>query len=268
MSGSVGYRSRARSPRSATAVAKRPSVMVSASHRVRSTATVCTSTRSGELTPASRSSSHRARCPSSPSSARTLARTDASITITGGPARRRCRRRPAETRPGHLCDERSARGPPRESAARPGVAVPRRGIAEETGPAPPPGAGARRGLRREGLGPTHSACLHYAIMTERRRLRRSAERPTPPNLRHHVSVARREVLILLDDDLVARLDALGGQTGLNRSELLRRGALAVLEAADTAAADRDLQAAYRRRPQDPAIVEAVRRLAATTAPDW
>ena len=105
-------------------------------------------------------------------------------------------------------------------------------------------------------------------MTERRRLRRSAERPTPPNLRHHVSVARREVLILLDDDLVARLDALGGQTGLNRSELLRRGALAVLEAADTAAADRDLQAAYRRRPQDPAIVEAVGRLAATTAPDW
>ena len=84
----------------------------------------------------------------------------------------------------------------------------------------------------------------------------------------HMAVARREVRVQLDDDLVMRLDALSQRTGFNRSELLRRGTLPVLDAADTAAADRDLQTAYRRQPQDPAIVAAARRLAATTAPDW
>jgi hypothetical protein len=66
----------------------------------------------------------------------------------------------------------------------------------------------------------------------------------------------------------SRLDRLAASAGTSRSELLRRGALAVLEAAEIAEADQRLVAAYRRQPQDPAIVEAVARLAAETAPEW
>ena len=81
-------------------------------------------------------------------------------------------------------------------------------------------------------------------------------------------MARKEVLVQLDDDLVGRLDQLAAAQGASRSELLRRGAMAVLEAADSARADRELQEAYRRIPQDPALVKAARRLAARTAPEW
>jgi metal-responsive CopG/Arc/MetJ family transcriptional regulator len=81
-------------------------------------------------------------------------------------------------------------------------------------------------------------------------------------------MARREVLVQLDDELVSRLDALAATVGISRSELLRRGALAVLEAAELIQADRELVAAYRRQPQDPAIVTAAARLAAQTAPAW
>ena len=55
---------------------------------------------------------------------------------------------------------------------------------------------------------------------------------------------------------------------MSRSELLRRGALAVLEADHLAEAERSLVEAYRRHPQEPAVVEAARRLAAETAPEW
>jgi hypothetical protein len=44
--------------------------------------------------------------------------------------------------------------------------------------------------------------------------------------------------------------------------------MAVLEAGDVAQADRQLQEAYRRVPQDPALVKAARRLAARTVPEW
>lgn len=81
-------------------------------------------------------------------------------------------------------------------------------------------------------------------------------------------VARREVLVQLDDDLVAHLDALANQLGTNRSELLRRGAQAVIGAEHLAAADRELDAAYRRLPADPALLQSARRLAAHTAPAW
>ncbi len=72
----------------------------------------------------------------------------------------------------------------------------------------------------------------------------------------------------LDDDLVRRLDALAAQLGTNRSELLRRGAQAVLSAEDLAEADRELVTAYRRQPADPALIQSARRLAARTAPAW
>lgn len=81
-------------------------------------------------------------------------------------------------------------------------------------------------------------------------------------------MARREVLVQLDDDLVAQLDAVAVRLGTNRSELLRRGAQAVISAENLAAADRELHAAYRRLPPDPALVQSARRLAAETAPVW
>jgi hypothetical protein len=81
-------------------------------------------------------------------------------------------------------------------------------------------------------------------------------------------MARREVLVQLDDDLVRRLDDAATELGTNRFELLRRGAQAVLDATELATADRALRDAYRRRPADPAIVQSARRLAAQTAPEW
>jgi metal-responsive CopG/Arc/MetJ family transcriptional regulator len=81
-------------------------------------------------------------------------------------------------------------------------------------------------------------------------------------------MARKQVLVQLDDELVARLDEVADRQGVSRSELLRRGALALLEAEELRAADEALQEAYRRVPQDPAIVEAAGRLAARTVPEW
>ena len=81
-------------------------------------------------------------------------------------------------------------------------------------------------------------------------------------------MGRKEVLVQLDDDLVDRLDQLAAKQGTSRSDLLRRGAAAVLYAAELAEADRALQDAYRRVPQDPVIVSAASRLAALTVPEW
>lgn len=81
-------------------------------------------------------------------------------------------------------------------------------------------------------------------------------------------VARREVLVQLDDDLVAQLDALATRLGTNRSEILRRGAHAVLAADALATADENLRAAYLRQPADPNLIQAARRLAAHTGPAW
>ena len=81
-------------------------------------------------------------------------------------------------------------------------------------------------------------------------------------------MARKEVLVHLDDQMVADLDRLATARGTSRSELIRRGVVAVLHAADVAAADHALQDAYRRVPPDPALVEAALRLAAETSPGW
>jgi len=85
---------------------------------------------------------------------------------------------------------------------------------------------------------------------------------------YHMAMSRRQVLVQLDDDLVNRLDHLASERGTNRSELLRRGAIAVLDAADLRRADEDLQAAYRRIPQDPDLIQIATRLAAATMPEW
>ena len=83
-----------------------------------------------------------------------------------------------------------------------------------------------------------------------------------------MAMGRRQVLVQLDDDLVDRLDALAVQLSVSRSELLRRGADAVLRAEDDALADRDLVEAYRDRPVDPSLLDAGDRAAAETAPWW
>ena len=85
---------------------------------------------------------------------------------------------------------------------------------------------------------------------------------------YHMAMGRKEVLVQLDDELVERLDRLAESEGTNRSELLRRGASAVLEAAELHKADRSLREAYRRVPQDPALVASAQRLAAHTSPEW
>jgi metal-responsive CopG/Arc/MetJ family transcriptional regulator len=81
-------------------------------------------------------------------------------------------------------------------------------------------------------------------------------------------MVRKQVLVQLDDELVSRLDEVAAQRGVSRSELLRRGAIALLEAEEAREADDALQEAYRRVPQDPAIVAAAARLASETAPEW
>ena len=85
---------------------------------------------------------------------------------------------------------------------------------------------------------------------------------------YHMAVKRREVLVQLDDELVAQLDRLARAQGTSRSELLRRGAAAVLAAAELADADRALREVYRRVPQDPLLITVARKLAAQTAPEW
>lgn len=81
-------------------------------------------------------------------------------------------------------------------------------------------------------------------------------------------MARREVLVQLDDELIERLAVIADAEGTSRSELLRRGARAVIEAADLMAADAQLIAAYQREPHDQAFVEAATQLAARTATPW
>ena len=83
-----------------------------------------------------------------------------------------------------------------------------------------------------------------------------------------MAMARREVLVQLDDALVDQLDQIAERLGTSRSDLLRRGALAVITAEELAAADLELQRTYRRTPPDPLIVQSARKLAARTAPEW
>jgi len=81
------------------------------------------------------------------------------------------------------------------------------------------------------------------------------------------SMTRRPFTVRLDAELILRLDRLAASEGTSRSELLRRGAVAVLEA-DERLADDVLIASYRLRPQDPLLVEAATRLAGEVAPKW
>lgn len=81
-------------------------------------------------------------------------------------------------------------------------------------------------------------------------------------------MGRKQVLVQLDDDLVDALDQVAATEGISRSELIRRGARAALEAHKLALAERQHTEAYRRVPQDPVMTEVLRRAAEVACPDW
>lgn len=92
--------------------------------------------------------------------------------------------------------------------------------------------------------------------------------PGENHMLYHMAMPRREVLVQLDDELVRRLDELAKRTSVSRSELLRRGAVAVIEADEWAQADQRLVDGYTKYPPDPMLLRASERLAAETAPEW
>lgn len=81
-------------------------------------------------------------------------------------------------------------------------------------------------------------------------------------------MARKQVIVQLDDKLISELDKAAAQDGVSRSELLRNAAMALLEARRIRKLERKLQEAYRQTPQDPVLIETSRRLASETAPPW
>ena len=80
-------------------------------------------------------------------------------------------------------------------------------------------------------------------------------------------VARKQVLVQLDDGLVGRLDSVASALDLSRSELIRRAVDAYLDACQEAGEDARTIAAYLRVPDDPAELAAFERLALKAWPD-
>ena len=80
-------------------------------------------------------------------------------------------------------------------------------------------------------------------------------------------MARKQVLVQLDDGQVAALDRLARTAADSRSELIRRAIDLYLEAAGEAVADLRYADAYRRMPEDPAELEGLRALSASTWPE-
>lgn len=79
---------------------------------------------------------------------------------------------------------------------------------------------------------------------------------------------RREVLVQLDDELVGRLDEIARRTSVSRSELLRRAAVALIDADDWAEADEKLIEGYTKYPPDPLLLRSSEILASETTPEW
>jgi len=85
---------------------------------------------------------------------------------------------------------------------------------------------------------------------------------------YHMVMARREVLVQLEDDLVNALDQIAKERDTNRSELLRRAARLLVDAVDEQKADAELIEAYRRQPQDPEWIDALMRASLENWPEW
>ena len=81
------------------------------------------------------------------------------------------------------------------------------------------------------------------------------------------SVARKQVLVQLDDVLVGRLDRVASALDVSRSELIRRALDAYLDACDEAGEDALTVASYLRVPDDPAELAAFEALALHAWPD-
>lgn len=75
------------------------------------------------------------------------------------------------------------------------------------------------------------------------------------------------MLVQLDDDLVAALDELAAAEGVSRSQLLRRGASAILAAATELEDERKFNESYAKNPQDPAEDAAYNALAVEVLKD-
>ena len=74
---------------------------------------------------------------------------------------------------------------------------------------------------------------------------------------------RTQVLIQLDDDLLAQLDERAGAEGVSRSELIRRAARALMASDAEAALDRAIADGYRRHPASPPGPDVVAAAAAS-----
>ncbi|MGZ5213295.1 MAG: ribbon-helix-helix protein, CopG family [Actinomycetota bacterium] len=80
-------------------------------------------------------------------------------------------------------------------------------------------------------------------------------------------MARKQVLVQLDDALVDRLDRVASALDLSRSELIRRAVDAYLDACEEAGEDARTVAAYLRVPDDPAELAAFESLALQAWPE-
>jgi metal-responsive CopG/Arc/MetJ family transcriptional regulator len=81
-------------------------------------------------------------------------------------------------------------------------------------------------------------------------------------------MARRQVIVQLDDALIAELDGEAAAVGVSRSEILRRASRAYLDDADERRKEREMIEAYRRMPQDPDEFGPLNQLGAQTVPPW
>jgi predicted DNA-binding protein len=70
-------------------------------------------------------------------------------------------------------------------------------------------------------------------------------------------MARKQVLVQLDDAQVSRLDVLSDAVGGSRSEVIRRAVDLYLEALDEAVADVRYAQAFERIPEDLGVLEAL-----------
>jgi len=82
------------------------------------------------------------------------------------------------------------------------------------------------------------------------------------------SMARKQVIVQLDDRMVGELDRRAKKEGVSRSELIRRAVLGHLRDLDWEEQDRITIEAYRRVPEDPKEDEALLRVALETWPEW
>ena len=63
-------------------------------------------------------------------------------------------------------------------------------------------------------------------------------------------MARKQVLVQLDDELLKELDEAAKTAGVSRSALIRRASERFLEAAHELELERQMEEGYRRVPQD------------------